>query len=414
MEVHNLMTINPDDKVNDDLNTIERVIGASRVVALGESSHFVDEFWKVRQRIFRYLYEHGGFNVFAMEFGFSEGFQLAKWIKGEGELNKLEEYSQAAAKWGAAKTMKWLRQFNLENGSDIQFAGIDIPEAGGTIMPALEPVYEYTLKVDPQVGETLKSVLGLGGHLSSLSSAKSIIKWNALSKNDQDKLYATLNRIYLRFKAFESEYVPLTNQYSFDVAIRQLESAIHTIYILQAMSEMTTGTGFPTDMSIREYFMANSIIWHLNHLEPNSRIVLFSHNNHIQRTPVKYGDYLTAYPMGYYLNKYLRDKYCPIGITTTDNHTPDMDLDSNSPVGFNVVDKMLDKPIEGSFENELVKNKYDKNASFTDLKNENNKSELEKINCIRSQSAYVTTKIDEAFDGIISLPKITLDETIGF
>ena len=43
--------------------------------------------------------------------------------------------------------MKWLRQFNLENGSDIQFAGIDIPEAGGTIMPALEPVYEYTLKL---------------------------------------------------------------------------------------------------------------------------------------------------------------------------------------------------------------------------------------------------------------------------
>ena len=81
MEVHNLMTINPDDKVNDDLNTIERLIGASRGVALGESSHFVDEFWKVRQRIFRYLYEHGGFNVFAMEFGFSEGFQLAKWIK---------------------------------------------------------------------------------------------------------------------------------------------------------------------------------------------------------------------------------------------------------------------------------------------------------------------------------------------
>src|SRR5690606_29999428 len=101
----------------------------NRVVALGEQAHFVREYWELRQRLFRFLHEECGFNLFVMEFGFAEGFQLEKWIQGEGDKNKLSDYSESASKWGASETMSWLREYNSANKNKIRFAGIDIPEA---------------------------------------------------------------------------------------------------------------------------------------------------------------------------------------------------------------------------------------------------------------------------------------------
>lgn len=50
--------------------------------AIGEGAHFVEEFSRARQRVLRFLAERCGFNVFAMEFGFSEAFPLDRWLQG--------------------------------------------------------------------------------------------------------------------------------------------------------------------------------------------------------------------------------------------------------------------------------------------------------------------------------------------
>lgn len=106
----------------------KEAIGNSRVVALGECAHFVREFWQLREQLFEFLYEELGFNFFAMEFGFAEGFHLEKWINGEGESDKLSKYSEAAAKWGALNTMHWLRAYNEKNNNKIRFAGAGLFE----------------------------------------------------------------------------------------------------------------------------------------------------------------------------------------------------------------------------------------------------------------------------------------------
>jgi erythromycin esterase len=47
----------------DDLSPLRGIIGDARVVAIGEHSHFIDEFALLRRRILRFLVERCGFTV---------------------------------------------------------------------------------------------------------------------------------------------------------------------------------------------------------------------------------------------------------------------------------------------------------------------------------------------------------------
>lgn len=131
-----LTTLDPHRPV-DDLEPLREIVGSARVVAVGESPHFVEEFSRARQRVVRFLAERCGFTVFALEFGFSEAFRLDRWLQGEGDDAGLAKVSAAAVGWGAAGLMHWLRHHNRTSGHPLRFAGIDVPGAGGQLRPAL-------------------------------------------------------------------------------------------------------------------------------------------------------------------------------------------------------------------------------------------------------------------------------------
>ena len=391
-----------------NLESFAKAIETSRVVALGECAHFVPEFWELRQRLFEYLHEKCGFYFFVMEFGFAEGFRLNKWIQGEGDKTKLSDYSETAAKWGAAETMLWLREYNAQNNNKIRFTGIDIPEAGGTIIPALLPLQEYIRKVDNSIDKNLTEIIEIANKFSDMSSVKAIAKWKNIPLIEQYKLFADLNRMKLRFRAMNYDYVQQSNENAYFLAVRFLETAIATVYMLQSCAEMLSGAGLHCDMSIREKYMADSVIWHLDNTD-YARTIIFAHNNHIQKTPVQYGDNKVAYPMGFYLNHYIGSDYTAFALTTTDSHIPEMELDDASPVGFNVVDKEIGLPPKGSVENYLIENGFKDKLAFIDFQNETNE-----ISCFRSQSAYInTSSIKETFNGIFSIPRIS-NKSINF
>ncbi|HWO66812.1 MAG TPA: erythromycin esterase family protein, partial [Umezawaea sp.] len=74
----------------DDLEPLGEAVGAARVVALGENSHFIREFADVRHRLLRFLVRRCGFTAYATEFGFSEGFAVDAWLGGAGADDALD------------------------------------------------------------------------------------------------------------------------------------------------------------------------------------------------------------------------------------------------------------------------------------------------------------------------------------
>jgi erythromycin esterase len=82
-----LDSLDPDAPL-DDLEPLAARFRAARVVAIGESAHFVREYSLLRHRLLRFLVERCGFTVFAMESGFSEGLEVDAWVHGgPGDLH---------------------------------------------------------------------------------------------------------------------------------------------------------------------------------------------------------------------------------------------------------------------------------------------------------------------------------------
>jgi erythromycin esterase len=72
----------------DELEPLRDIVGDARVVALGESSHWLHEIYGIKHRIVRFLAERMGFSAFALESGWSEGLVVDDWIRnGKGDLD---------------------------------------------------------------------------------------------------------------------------------------------------------------------------------------------------------------------------------------------------------------------------------------------------------------------------------------
>ena len=144
----------------DDLEPLLGLVGGARVVALGESAHFCAEYNQARERLLRFLVERAGFDVFAFEYGFSEGFRHDAWLRGEtgGELDTTGEIPV-----GLEAPLRRMREHNLSAGFPVRFAGLDIPAAGGDLRPALDPVAEYLGTVDPDALPLVNGALEIAG-----------------------------------------------------------------------------------------------------------------------------------------------------------------------------------------------------------------------------------------------------------
>lgn len=272
----------------EDLEPLRDIVGDARMVAVGESSHFIREFSLARHRILRFLVERCGFTVYALEFGFSEGFPLDTWVGGAGQDDDFDRLSGVAVPWVVSDSLRWLRQYNHTAVYPVRFAGIDIPEAGGSLLPALTPLADYLRDVDPEALPMLDSARGIAERVAASSMALAAPAWAQLQTAEQDALSAVLARLLIRFRSVEPLHVARSDQRSYDVALRRLEGACHTDYHLRAMADLYAGHGLAADASAREVYMAGSVRWHLDHFDPGTRIVLNAHNAHIQKVPVTY------------------------------------------------------------------------------------------------------------------------------
>ncbi|MFC4112872.1 erythromycin esterase family protein [Nonomuraea zeae] len=389
----------------DDLEPLRELVGTARVVAIGENSHFITEFSQLRQRILRFLAERCGFTVLAFEYGFSEGFPLDAWAQGEGTGDELPAQLAEAIPVGVDEPLRWIRRHNATAGVPVRFAGIDIPAAGGSLLPALAPVAGYLREVDPEALPVIKEAIRIAGSFAGASAASAAPAWTRLAAAEQDALSALLLRLLMRFRAVELLYVSRAGRPSYDIALRRVEAACTADYGFRAMAGLYAGTGLTADTSARDVYMAGSILWHLERFAPGTRIVLAAHNAHIQKTPVSFNGQLTGLPMGQHLHDELGDDYVALALTSPAGRTADMRPDANARFGFAIDDTALQPPEPGSVEAAFAEAGL--GFGLADLR-QAARHAIPGPDRIRIQSAYVHTPVLEAFDGVLSTPASTV------
>ncbi|MEU3501903.1 erythromycin esterase family protein [Streptomyces hundungensis] len=389
----------------DDLEPLRGIFGEARVVAIGEHSHFIEEFALLRRRILRFLVERCGFTVLAFEYGFSEGLPLDAWARGEGAEEDLARHLATAIPVGLTEPLEWVRRHNRTASPPVRFAGIDIPAAGGSLLPALHPVADYLRRIDPETAPAAEEALRIAASFAGGSAAVAAPAWARLPTTEQNALTAILTRLLIRFRSLEPLYATRGSQRDYDVALHHVEGACHADYTFRAMAELFTGRGLTADTSARDAYMARSVLWHLEHFGPGTRIVLAAHNAHIQTEPISFDGRLTGLPMGQQLRRALGEDYVALGLTSVTGHTADMQRDERAPFGFTLADLALEPPESGSVEAAFAAAGHA--FGIADLRSART-GVSDRPDRTRMQGTYVPTPVTDAFDAVLTTPVSTV------
>lgn len=377
---------------NSDLAGLAYAVRDARVVAVGESSHFIREFGLLRERVLRFLVERLGFTMLAYEYGFSEGIGVDGWVRGEGKENELEAYASSTLPVGLVEPLHWLRARNLRghdagyvvdpdtpSSAAVRFAGIDLPAAGGSLRQALGPVAAFLRQVDPEAVPWLEEALRISA--------------------GQDALTASLARLRQRFVSLEPYYVERASQYQFDLAKHRVDGACAVDYTFHDTA----------DTSAREKYMAESVLWNLAR-SPGTRVVLAAHNAHVQRVSTSDSAQATAPPMGQHLARSLGAGYYALGLTSVAGYTARLEPDASARFGFTVTPTPLETPAPGSIEKAFADvqcemTEYERPPLMADLRAVDRAEYHEGPQRIRIQESYLDVPVLDAFDGIICIPE---------
>jgi erythromycin esterase len=336
----------------DDLEPLREMIGGARVVAIGESAHYVREFYLLRHRLLRFLAERLGFNVYALEAPFTEARAIDAWVQGGRGTVAEVAAAGVALNQGRSREMydllEWMRARNRTVAAPLRFAGAGLPGSGGSPLPALEEVGAYLRRYDPDALPLLERAADLAGKYHDTATFKALFRYAELDHVMQDALTATLSRLLSRMETTGAYQRGKQRGQEHATALRHLRGVWHMDLFHRDFAGRGISVGHPH--ALHDAFMAESVLRLLENGTPDTRIVVAYHNIHIQKTAVKHEGAVPLLPGGYHLAQALGDDYVAIAATSNHGRTARMHMDPEHPLGFEVRDHPLPPPASGSVE----------------------------------------------------------------
>jgi len=131
-----------------DLARLKEVIGAARIVSLGESTHGSREIFQMKHRLVEFLASELGFTIFSIEANMPEAYRLNDYVRsGEGDPNRLIAgmYFWTWNTEEVKEMVQWMRRFN-QAGRRMDFTGFDMQ----TPDVAMQEVMQFLKKSDEQ------------------------------------------------------------------------------------------------------------------------------------------------------------------------------------------------------------------------------------------------------------------------
>ena len=124
-----------------DLEPLRQIIGKASVVGLGEAIHTSGGFYRMKDRVFRFLVEEMGFRAFAMESPWTDADRVSAYVQ-SCEGSPEEAMKGLFGVWRSAEArdlVQWMCEWNRAHPKPkdrLQFFGFDIQQ-GEHDRPAL-------------------------------------------------------------------------------------------------------------------------------------------------------------------------------------------------------------------------------------------------------------------------------------
>jgi erythromycin esterase len=385
-----------------DLEPLRDLVGDARVVALGESAHYIPEFHLARHRLLRFLAERMGFSTYALEAPFTAGREIGAWIDGgDGDIAQIAD---AAMPIGLGRipelhgTFAWLREHNRQAHEPITFIGTDVPGSGGSIVPALEAVRAVLLEMDPDALPLMERAIQLAHTHDAAATFAVLTRYATVSAREQDELSALLSRLLSRLETMARGRV--SPQGEVGAAFMDLRGAWYADHLHRDIA----GRGLASAAASRDAFMGEVV---LNHVErkPNARVVVASHNVHIQKVPSTQSA-VGQIPQGEYLSAALGSDYRAIAITAAAGRTAQIQPNPALDAGFEIREVELTPVERDSLDAHLG---GDAPLSLVDLRHA---PSGEAIRGMRMEGYFLELPALDAFDAVAWVSRSSVSDTI--
>jgi erythromycin esterase len=265
----------------EDMLPLREMVGAARVVSLGEATHGTREFFQLKHRMLEFLVEEMGFDIFAIEATMPEAFAINEYVlhgtgDAAGALAGLYFWT-----WNTEEVLaliEWMRRYNADpkHTRKVKFYGFDMQAPPRAARVALA----YLQEVDPEAAASVR------GALTAYTNPYTVSLHLRRSADENTAAVAAAGQLLAAFDEGKDAYSRQTGERAWSIA-RQ-----HARILLQGVEMLTTDPPYPDQIWIRDRSMAENVEWILEHEGPESKIVLWAHNGHVADDPRWMGSHL--------------------------------------------------------------------------------------------------------------------------
>ena len=262
-----------------DYDSLLHEIGSARVVLIGEASHGTHEFYRERARITQRLIAEKGFCGVAAEADWPDAWRLNRFCQHEGtDQNAAEALGDflrfPSWMWrnhDVADFAEWLRAYNRENQSSAGFYGLDLYSLSGSA----QAVLQYLDRTDPEAATRARFRYSCFEHFGEDPQAYGYAASFDMDQSCEQGAIDQLLEMERKAKSSRHSHARRDRESIFSAAqnarlVRDAEQYYRTMFDRRANS-----------WNLRDTHMADTLDALLEHLGPDSRIVVWAHNSHV-------------------------------------------------------------------------------------------------------------------------------------
>lgn len=310
-----------------DLMPLKAIIGDARVIALGEATHGTAEFITMRHRLIEFFVEEMGITLFAMETPWGIVTPIDNHLQtGEGDPSRIlhEDWWMPWSNNESLAIIEWMRDYNqqVDDGVPLRLYGFDVQEHD-TAASDVRVVVDYVTAYDSEQSAWLEDQYQCTHTID-----------NRYENADDDRkieCLANLQAVYDYLISNEEDFMATTSAQEFGYVLQ------HARVLIQYADMMLTEE---ESFDKRDAYMAANVAWFLEQAGPDSRIVIWAHNAHIQTTPlihdVPVGEDIAYTVMGMHLREQFGADYLVIGFTTFEGQFYAYDMNGRGRESFSV------------------------------------------------------------------------------
>lgn len=269
-------------------------ISYNEIVGVGEATHGTSEFFKAKHRIFRYMVEHHGFKIFAIEADFGESVFINQAVlnSDKSQLEALMMEKMQFWTWRTTEVLNlltWMCDYNVGKPEEekVQYWGVDCqlntfhPDLLKAQLDAVNvPIYSFAEMIWEEA---------------------SIASKNKFSTYTTDQFDAYLGKVDALNDSLAKYQTMIVDQSS----VKQFQLTVQLVEVIRQVSEVIYYTAKRSSKNYRDEYMAKNAEW-LHNYFGGKKIVLWAHNFHVS-------DNEAAGSMGHHLKDNFPNKYGTIG-----------------------------------------------------------------------------------------------------